>query len=112
MERVSKTKVALKAKNFHEVGELLNQSHASLRDIYEVSCVELDLICEVALASGALGGRMMGGGFGGSAIILTPIDKAQSIITNVAKAFAEAGFKKPRAFTVAPSAGARIEYLA
>ena len=112
MERVSKTIVALKAKNFQEVGELLNQSHASLRDIYEVSCVELDLICEVAITSGAFGGRMMGGGFGGSAIILTPIDQADAIIANVNKAFSDAGYKKPRAFTVAPSAGARIEYLA
>jgi galactokinase len=112
MERVSKTMVALKEKNFPEVGELLNQSHASLRDTYEVSCKELDLACEDALTSGALGGRMMGGGFGGSAIILTPIDKTQTVIANVSKAFADAGFKKPRAFTVAPSTGARIEYSA
>ena len=112
IERVSKTMVALKEKNFREVGELLNQSHASLRDIYEVSCKELDLACEVALTSGALGGRMMGGGFGGSAIILTPINRTQTVIANVSKAFADAGFKKPRAFIVSPSAGARIEYSA
>ena len=53
-----------------QVGPLLNASHASLRDDYEVSCRELDLVVDTARAAGALGARMTGGGFGGSAIAL------------------------------------------
>jgi galactokinase len=53
-----------------ELGGLLNASHASLRDDYEISCVELDVAVQAARGAGALGARMVGGGFGGSAIAL------------------------------------------
>jgi galactokinase len=109
MERVSATMAALESKNFSEVGNLLNQSHASLRDLYEVSCEELDLICEEANTSGALGARIMGGGFGGSAIILTPKESTPRIIEKVKEKFDEKGLRSPRAFVATASEGARIE---
>ena len=57
---------ALEAGDLAAAGVLLRESHASLRDDYEVSIPELDLLVEVALEAGALGARLLGGGFGGS----------------------------------------------
>ena len=70
MLRVLDAVKALEAEDFEALGQLLNQSHNSLRDDYEVSCPELDLAVDTALRSGAPGARMVGGGFGGSAIAL------------------------------------------
>jgi galactokinase len=109
MERVTKTMDALKSDDFYSVGAYLNQTHESLRDLYEVSCVELDLAVDVACEVGALGARMMGGGFGGSAIVLTPKSLESKIVNSIEKAFAERGYKAPRCFNAQPSAGARIE---
>ena len=61
------------------VGGLLTASHASLREDYEVSCPELNLAVDTALAAGALGARMTGGGFGGSAIALVPAGPAEHL---------------------------------
>lgn len=109
MQRVSKTIEALHADDFYTVGSLMNKSHESLRDLYEVSCEELDVTTSVASETGALGARMMGGGFGGSAIILTPKNLESKIVNAVEKSFAESGFKPPRCFSAEPSAGARLE---
>ena len=99
---------ALESKNFVRVGELINQSHVSLRDDYNVSCPELDTAVDASLSAGALGSRMVGGGFGGSAIALinrANVDKTKSAVT---KAFIEKGFKAPRFFESLPSEGAEI----
>lgn len=77
------------------VGPVLTKAHASLRDDYEVSCPELDLAVDSANAAGALGGRMVGGGFGGSAIALVKIDQAGAIAQAVANAFADHGYTAP-----------------
>lgn len=70
-ERVQRAVAALRAGQADELGQLLYASHASLRDDYEVSSPELDAVVEIARRiPGVLGARMMGGGFGGSAIIL------------------------------------------
>ena len=72
-ERVLKGVAALKAGDLEEFGRLLNASHASLRDDYEVSCRELDTLVELALeVPGVLGSRMTGAGFGGCTIALVP----------------------------------------
>jgi galactokinase len=76
--RVEETVKVLKEKDFLSLGKLLNESHASLRDLYEVSCPELDFLA--ALASrfeGCAGGRMMGGGFGGCTINLVKKDRLE-----------------------------------
>lgn len=89
------------------VGPVLTEGHASLRDDFEVSCPELDLVVTAALAAGALGARMTGGGFGGSAIVLVEADTADATAKEVADAFAAAGHRPPRVFEATPSAGAR-----
>lgn len=87
------------------VGTLMNQSHASLRDDYEVSCRELDLVVDTARAAGAVGARMTGGGFGGSAIALVDASEVDHVAHAVADAFADAGLRAP-AFLVATAAAA------
>jgi len=108
MKRVLECVDALGKSEFEKVGELINQSHASLRDDYTVSCPELDTAVEAALAAGALGSRMVGGGFGGSAIALIQASKTTETIKAVEKAFASKGFKAPRFFTSLPSQGAEL----
>jgi galactokinase len=88
------------------IGALLDASHASMRDDFEISCPELDLAVETARANGAIGARMTGGGFGGAAIALTPVAMEQQVRAAVERAFAEAGYKAPEIFTVTPAAGA------
>jgi galactokinase len=89
------------------IGDLLVASHASLRDDFEVSCPELDTAVDAALAAGAIGARMTGGGFGGSAIALVRRGDADAVAEAVARAFAQAGFAAPGIFVVEPSDGAR-----
>jgi galactokinase len=92
-----------------EIGPLLNASHASLRDDFEVSCSELDLAVESALDAGALGARMTGGGFGGSAIALLPTDRLDAVTRAVVRAFADQDLHPPRFAYGHPSeAGRRL----
>ena len=108
MKRVLECVEALSNSDFERVGQLINQSHTSLRDDYTVSCPELDTAVEAALAAGALGSRMVGGGFGGSAIALIQASKTTETIKAVEKAFSSKGFKAPRFFTSLPSQGAEL----
>jgi galactokinase len=108
MKRVLECVEALSNSDFEKVGQLINQSHASLRGDYTVSCPELDTAVEAALAAGALGSRMVGGGFGGSAIALIQASKTTETIKAVEKAFSSKGFKAPRFFTSLPSQGAEL----
>jgi galactokinase len=108
MLRVLDAVKALEAEDFEALGQLLNQSHNSLRDDYEVSCPELDLAVDTALSSGALGARMVGGGFGGSAIALIKESDAGTISSTIERAFAKSGFKAPRFFDSLPSDGAKV----
>ena len=85
------------------LGPVLSAAHASLRDDYEVSCPELDVAVDTAVAAGALGGRMVGGGFGGSAIALVRLADVDRVATTVAGAFADRGWHAP-AFLVAQAA--------
>jgi len=104
-----------------DLGPLLNASHASLRDDFEVSTPELDAIVDAAVAGGALGARVMGGGFGGSAIALAPEDALAPLehavldalegLPAAARAGASSGSTvrahQPRVERVRPAAGAR-----
>jgi galactokinase len=103
--RVTELVALLDAGRARDIGPVLDASHASLRDDYEVSCDELDLVVEAARTAGALGARMTGGGFGGSAIALVEADRAEAVAAAVAGAFAARGFTAP-AFLVARAAGA------
>jgi galactokinase len=105
-QRVLDTVDLLKAGKLAEIGPLLDASHESLRDDYRVSSVELDLAVDSARAAGALGARMTGGGFGGSAIALVRESEVDSVENAVAAAFESAGLRRPRAFVAVPSRGA------
>ena len=108
MKRVLDCVEALSSGDFVKVGQLMNQSHLSLRDDYNVSCPELNTAVEASLAARALGSRMVGGGFGGSAIALIQASKTSETISAVEKAFADRKFKAPRFFTSLPSQGAEL----
>ena len=87
-------------------GALLNDSHDSLRDDYEVSCEELDVAVEAARGAGAHGARMTGGGFGGSAIALVDADAVTGVAQAVAAAYAERGWEPPHFIRSLPGAPA------
>ena len=108
IERVREAVSLLQANNFKIFGNLLNDSHNSLRDNYEVSCPELDCAVEISQQNGALGARMIGGGFGGSAIALVNEGEIGKIASSIERAFANASFKSPRFFDAVPSDGARL----
>ena len=103
--RVHDAVAALEAGEWESFGRLLVGSHESLRDDFEVSCRELDVAVEAAVGAGAVGARMTGGGFGGSAIALVPPDGAERVKEAVTSAFADAGFHPPE-FLDLPQAGA------
>jgi galactokinase len=108
MKRVLDCVDALSIGDFVKVGQLINASHLSLRDDYNVSCPELDTAVDASLAAGAMGSRMVGGGFGGSAIALIEAAKTTETIRAVESAFADKKFKAPRFFTSLPSQGAEL----
>jgi galactokinase len=106
-ERVERAVALLDAGRPAAIGPLLTASHASLRDDYEVSCAELDLGVDAALAAGALGARMIGGGFGGSLIALAAERDAGSVGQAVRAAFSRSGLAEPAVFRAVAAAGAR-----
>jgi galactokinase len=97
----------LRAGELERLGPLLAASHASLRDDYEVSSPELDTAVEAAVTAGAVGARMTGAGFGGSALALARADLVGRIDGQVQAAFAAAGLGPPSVAAVVPSDGAR-----
>jgi galactokinase len=105
-QRVLDTVRTLREQGPRAIGELLLASHASMRDDFEISVPELDTAVEAAMAAGAIGARMTGGGFGGAAIALVDADRIEAVSDAVRRAFADAGFTAPTVFTVTPSAGA------
>ncbi|WP_346924768.1 galactokinase [uncultured Arthrobacter sp.] len=105
-ERVLQAVGVLESSGPAAIGPLLDASHASMRDDFEISCPELDLAVETARSAGAIGARMTGGGFGGSAIALTPAAAEQQVRAAVGRAFAAAGYTAPDIFSVRPAAGA------
>jgi len=88
-ERVTRFGAALEAGDLAGAGELLRESHASLRDDYEVSIPELDLLVELAIDAGALGARLLGGGFGGSVLVLAPAQRVEDVGRAIAARYRE-----------------------
>lgn len=106
--RVKQAVKALKSDDFETLGELLFLSHESLRDDYEVSCPELDLLVESGKEfSGCLGARMTGAGFGGSGIALVKKEKISEFKTKILKDAAERGFVNPEFYEIEIGDGAR-----
>jgi galactokinase len=94
----------LRAGRVREIGPVLDASHVSLRDDYRVSAKELDLAVYTARVAGALGARMTGGGFGGSAIALVPADAANEVAEHVHASFTAARLRPPGFLLAQPSA--------
>ncbi|HEX9041598.1 MAG TPA: galactokinase [Trebonia sp.] len=107
--RVEATVADLEAGDLAAVGRQLTASHQSMRDDYEITTRALDLAVEAALSAGALGARMTGGGFGGSAITLIEAARVPRLTAAVEAAFSAAGFARPRIGTVTPGPGAHRE---
>lgn len=105
-QRVLDTVAVLRADGAEAIGELLDASHRSMRDDFEISVPELDLAVETAVQAGAIGARMTGGGFGGAAIALVRIDDLSRIQVAVDNAFGEHAFGQPDTFVVTASEGA------
>jgi galactokinase len=108
-QRVLDTVRALREQGPASIGDLLDASHRSMRDDFEISVPELDLAVETAQNSGAIGARMTGGGFGGSAIALVPSAHVSRVLVSIDGAFAEHGFAQPDMFTVTAADGAGRE---
>jgi galactokinase len=108
-QRVLDTVATLRSAGPTAIGPLLDASHLSLRDDFEVSTPELDAAVDLSRAAGAVGARMTGGGFGGSVIALVSDDLVPAIEDAVTVGFAEHGFEAPTCFTVIPTDGARAE---
>jgi galactokinase len=105
-QRVLDTVRALREEGPTAIGELMDASHRSMRDDFEISVPEPDLAVETALANGAIGARMTGGGFGGAAIALVSADSVSRVQVAMDGAFAEHGFGQPVTFTVSAADGA------
>jgi galactokinase len=109
IERVRQTVALLREGRVAEVGSVFNASHASMRDDFGISCAELDVAVREATAHGALGARMTGGGFGGSAIVLLPTERTTEVTSAVLHGFADSGFGSPNCFAVTARGPARRE---
>lgn len=96
MDRVDAAAKVLRDGSYDALGPLLDASHDSLRDDFEVSCAELDVAVDTCREAGALGARMTGGGFGGSAIALVTADSLDDTRTAVSEAFVGRGWREPR----------------
>jgi len=109
-ERTIRAAEALRAGDYAEFGRLMYGSHESLRDDYEVSCEELDIMVEAARRQpGVIGARMVGGGFGGCTVNLVERQYAESFARGVAKAYQEATGIEPETYQFVAVGGARVE---
>ena len=100
---------ALRARDFEAVGRLLLESHASLRDNFEVSTRELDLLVEIAMEQeGVFGARLTGGGFGGCVVCLVAREEAENVMKALAREYWSRSGEKCDVFVTRPSQGARV----
>jgi galactokinase len=99
---------ALEDRDLEEAGRLLLAGHVSLRNDYEVSIPELDLLVELATNAGAYGARLLGGGFGGSVLALVDSALADEVASVVASGYRERTGREARAITAHASAGTAL----
>lgn len=101
------------AESIQLLGELMNKSHASCRDLYECSCPELDQLVDICLKSGAVGSRLTGAGWGGCAVSMVPSEKIESFLQAVREAYflpdpRRAAMEKQSLFVSKPGGGAAV----
>jgi galactokinase len=107
-QRVLAAAKALRSGDIIEFGQLMYQSHASMRDDYEISSPELDLLVELASSrSGVLGARMTGGGFGGCTVNLLRADHSAAFKEDIARAYRDATGIIPEIYICEPAQGAQ-----
>lgn len=103
---------AIRASKWSKVGKLMYASHASLRDDYDVSCVELDCLVDIASSigekGGVIGARMTGGGFGGCAVALVQASALEAIATKIAEEYTKRTKLTPTVFVSRPGPGATV----
>lgn len=107
IQRVLEITRVLRTDGAAHTGPIFNESQRSLREDFEASTQRIDLITELALASGALGARMTGSGFGGSVFVLIPADRVEEFRSNVTEAFAEYGWSGLEVVTTSSADGPR-----
>ncbi len=108
-QRVRDFAAAFERDDLADAGRLLLESHASLRDDYEVSIPELDQLIELAQEAGAYGARLLGGGFGGSILALTDTGHADALATDVTAAYRERTGRDVASLVAVASAGAKVQ---
>lgn len=101
------------AESVRLLGDLMNQSHVSCRDLYECSCPELDQLVNICLKSGAVGSRLTGAGWGGCAVSMVPNEKVESFLQAVRESYylpdpRRAAMEKQSLFVSKPGGGAAI----
>lgn len=108
--RTVEAAAALKSGDWAAAGRLMRASHVSLRDDFEVSCAELDLVADAALETdGVYGCRMTGGGFGGCAVALVETGKVEAISARLTAFYRERTGIAPAVFLTRPADGPRVE---
>ena len=110
-ERTLNAADAMAARDWGHLGDLMTESHASLRDDFEVSCRELDLLFDLALQQdqqAVYGARMTGGGFGGCTVTLLRADAADAVSADMTRRYEQQTGIAPTAFITRPGAGAHV----
>jgi galactokinase len=108
-KRTEDTAVALENGDWVKVGQLMNESHASMRDDYEVSCKEIDILVELAQSfEGVYGSRLTGGGFGGCTVTLVREDVSQALMDYLKEQYKVKTGLDCVCFKTCPSDGARV----
>ena len=108
IDRVRETVAARAAGDWQAIGRAFRDSHASMRDDFEISCPELDVAVTTAVEAGAIGARMTGGGFGGSSIALVPLERLDAVVRAIDAAFVAAAFGAPQHLRAVPSSAADL----
>ena len=107
-DRVGRAATALESGDLRAVAQLMRQSHLSLRDDYEVSCEELDVMVEIAASlPGIHGARMTGGGFGGCTVNLVEAEAVAAFTEELAKRYEQATNRVPQIYVCAAAEGAQ-----
>jgi galactokinase len=107
-QRVLEVVAALEDCDYTAIGRLFTESQASMRDDFEITTDHIDLIADTAIAAGALGARMTGGGFGGCVIALAPVAKIAGIADAIRDAVRDAGYNAPTIARTRASQGAEL----
>lgn len=112
IDRTVRAADAIREQHWHLTGELMYASHDSLRDDYEVSCSELDLLVdlarEIGIVGGVIGSRMTGGGFGGCTVSLVKTDRAQDVAAQLCSSYRDRTGIDPFVFASRPARGAHV----